>query len=253
MRGGGGEILLEAVDVGKRFGSVVALRDASMSVEAGTITCLLGDNGAGKSTLVGVLTGVHEPTSGQVRVRGQPVVFSSPREARARGIATVYQDLALLPLLSIWRNFFLGSEPTVGRGPLRRLDIRRCQDVARAAVEEIGVEVRDPDQPVEALSGGERQSLAIARALHFGADVLILDEPTASLGVKQTRTVIEAMERARSEGVGVVLVTHNPRHAHPVGDRFVVLLRGEVVADASADDMSLERLTGLMAGEQDSG
>ena len=246
-----GERLLEAVDVSKRFGSVVALRDASITIEAGTITCLLGDNGAGKSTLVGVLTGVHAPSSGELRSRGEPVTFSSPRDARSRGIATVFQDLALLPLMSIWRNFFLGSEPTVGWGPLRRLDARRCREVATEAVEGIGVAIHDPDAPARTLSGGERQSLAIARALHFGAEVLILDEPTASLGVKQTRTVIETIEEVRDEGMAVVLVTHNPRHAHPVGDRFVVLRRGEVIADESADDLSLERLTDLMAGDEE--
>ena len=153
--------------------------------------------------------------------------------------------------MSIWRNFFLGSEPTTGWGPFRRLDAERCREVSREAVEEIGVEIRDPDQPAETLSGGERQSLAIARALHFGADVLILDEPTASLGVKQTRTVLDVIEQARDDGVAVVLVTHNPQHAHPVGDRFVVLRRGEVVADEDAEEMSLERLTGLMAGEEE--
>lgn len=246
---GGGPAALEARRISKRFGSVLALQEASVRIEAGAITCLLGDNGAGKSTLVGVLTGVYPPTEGQVVVGGAEVSFASPRDARARGIATVYQDLALLPLMSIWRNFFLGSEPTRGWGPFSTLDVEQCRRTAREAVEAIGVEVRDPDQPAQTLSGGERQSLAIARALHFGADVLILDEPTASLGVKQTRTVLEATERARDEGVAVVLVTHNPHHAHPVGDRFVVLRRGEVVADDPADDMPLDRLTGLMAGE----
>lgn len=244
-----GDVALATLNVSKRFGRVSALRDVSMEIESGTITCLLGDNGAGKSTLVGVLAGVHPPTEGQVLVHGEAVSLRSPRDARARGIATVYQDLSLLPLMSIWRNFFLGSEPTRGPGPLGALDVGFCRRTAAEAVEAIGVEVRDPDQPVETLSGGERQSLAIARALHFGADVLILDEPTASLGVRQTRTVLEATEHARHEGAAVVLVTHNPHHAHPVGDRFVVLRRGEVVADDPVEEMPLERLTELMAGE----
>lgn len=243
------DVPLATEKVTKRFGRVLALSDASIEIESGTITCLLGDNGAGKSTLVGVLTGVYPPTEGHVLVHGEPVSFRSPRDARARGIATVYQDLSLLPLMSIWRNFFLGSEPTRGRGPLSALDVAHCRRTAAEAVEAIGVEVRDPDQPAETLSGGERQSLAIARALHFGADVLILDEPTASLGVRQTRTVLDATKHARDEGAAVVLVTHNPHHAHPVGDRFVVLRRGEVVADDPAGEMPLERLTDLMAGE----
>lgn len=240
--------ILAARGVTKRFGSVVALEDASVEFEAGTITCLVGDNGAGKSTLVGVLAGVHPPTEGEVRFRGEPVGFDSPREARARGIATVHQELALLPLMSIWRNFVLGSEPT--SGSLGLLDAERARETARSAMGEVGIEIPDLDRPAQVLSGGERQSLAIARALHSGAEVLILDEPTASLGVRQTRTVLEAVERARDAGAAVVLVTHDPHQAHPVGDRFVVLMQGEVIADASGDEMSLERLRELMAGEE---
>ncbi|MBW3534311.1 MAG: ATP-binding cassette domain-containing protein [Gemmatimonadetes bacterium] len=247
-RAGAGRPLLEARGVSKRFGGVAALEDASFEVRAGAITCLLGDNGAGKSTLVALLSGVHAPTAGELLRDGQPVSFASPRDARRRGVETVYQDLALVPLMSVWRNFFLGSEPTVGWGPLRRLDASRCRELAREALERTGIRVGDPDRAVATLSGGERQSLAIARALHHGADVLILDEPTAALGVRQTRTVLRAMESAREQGAGVVFVTHNPRHAHPVGDRFVVLRRGRVVADATREAMPLERLTELMAG-----
>lgn len=244
------EPLAEARSVTKRFGSVVALEEASMTIEAGTVTCLLGDNGAGKSTLIGIVAGVHPPDEGEVRVRGEPVTIDSPRDARSMGIATVYQDLALLPLMSVWRNFFLGSEPTVGWGPFRRIDVDTCRATAREQVEEIGVEIPEPDRPVGTLSGGERQSLAISRALYFGADVLILDEPTAALGVKQTRKVVDAIETARDRGAGVVFVTHDPHQAYPVGDRFVVLRQGRVVADTSADEVSRDRLTELMAGEE---
>ncbi len=235
-------------DVGKRYGSVVALEGVTVSVHAGTVTCLLGDNGAGKSTLVKVLSGVEQPTSGRYEIDGEGVRLGSPLEARAHGIATVYQDLAVIPLMSVWRNFFLGSEPTRGWGPLRRIDVDRCAQVAREELERAGIDVRDPSRPMASLSGGERQAVAVARALYFGAKVLILDEPTAALGVRQSGILLEAVERAKRRGVAVVFVTHNPLQAHPVGDRFVVLQRGRVVADAAKDEVSVERLTRWMAG-----
>ena len=193
--------LLEADRLSMRFGSVEALRDVSLSVDAGRVTCLLGDNGAGKSTLIRILSGVHRPTGGEYRVDGEPVAFASPRDALARGIATVHQDLALIPLMSIWRNFFLGAEPTRGAGPLRRIDVDLCRSAARDALAQLGVDARDVDQPVGTLSGGERQSVAIARAIHFGARVLILDEPTAALGVKQAAAVLRYVAAARDRGV----------------------------------------------------
>lgn len=241
--------LVEARGITKRFGAVVALDDASLCARAGEITCLLGDNGAGKSTLIKVLAGVHAPTSGTYRLEGRPVQFGSPRDALRQGIATVYQDLAMVPLMSVWRNFFLGSELTRGRGPLRRLDVGRCREVALEELAAMGIELRDADQPVESLSGGERQAVAIARALHFGARVLILDEPTAALGVRQSERVLELVVRAAERSVAVVLVTHNPNHAHPVGDHFVVLRRGRVVAECPRADINVDELTRLMAGE----
>ena len=233
---------VEARGITKRFLGVVALEDASLSARAGQITCLLGDNGAGKTTLIKVLAGVHAPTSGTYLLDGAEVRFGSPREALTQGIATVYQDLAMVPLLSVWRNFFLGSELTLGRGPWRRVDVGRCRRVALEEIALMGVELRDPEQPVQTLSGGERQAVAIARALHFGARLLILDEPTAALGVRQSERVLELVRRAAERGVAVVLVTHNPHHAHPVGDRFVVLRRGRVVADRSRAEITLEEL-----------
>jgi simple sugar transport system ATP-binding protein len=243
--------VLSVERVSKRFGNVVALRNVSMSVYPGRVTCLLGDNGAGKSTLIQILAGVHRPTEGQYLVDNQPVAFDSPRDALARGIATVYQDLAMIPLLSIWRNFFLGAEPSSTGGPLGRIDVAQCHRVVREELGHLGVEVRDPSQPVGTLSGGERQAVAIARAIHFGARVLILDEPTAALGVKQAAAVLRYIVKARDRGVGVVFITHNPHHAYPVGDRFVILRRGEVLGDYGRQEIRLEQLASTMAGGEE--
>ncbi|MCF6509911.1 sugar ABC transporter ATP-binding protein [Blastococcus sp. MG754426] len=243
-----GPPLLELRGVGKDYGSVIALDGIDATVRAGEVTCVLGDNGAGKSTLIKVLAGVHAADRGAVLLDGAPVTFGSPREALDAGIATVYQDLAMIPLMSIWRNFFLGAEPTRGWGPLRRFDAARAKEVTRRELAAMGIDIRDPDQPVGTLSGGERQSVAIARAVHFGARVLILDEPTSALGVKQAGVVLRYVAQARDRGVGVVLITHNPHHAHPVGDRFLVLNRGRSLGEFAKTDISREELTRLMAG-----
>jgi len=243
--------ILRVEGISKHFGSVVALRGVSLSVHGGRVTCLLGDNGAGKSTLIQILAGVHRPSEGRYLVDGEPVEFASPRDALARGIATVYQDLAMIPLLSVWRNFFLGAEPCTGVGPLRRIDVAHCQRVVLEELGRLGVQLRDPAQPVGTLSGGERQALAIARAIHFGARVLILDEPTAALGVKQAGMVLRYIAMARERGVGVVFITHNPHHAYPVGDRFVILRRGEVQGEYGREDLRLEELVGMMAGGEE--
>ena len=240
--------LLETRNVAKYFGHVVALSGISTVVRAGEVTCVLGDNGAGKSTLIKILSGVHRHDEGELLVDGSPVTFTSPRDALDRGIATVYQDLAMIPLMSIWRNFFLGREPTKGWGPWRRFDVAYAKQVCRKALAEMGIEIRDPDQPVGTLSGGERQSVAIARAVHFGARVLILDEPTSALGVKQAGVVLRYIVQARDRGLGVVFITHNPHHAYPVGDRFLVLKRGRSIGDYAKADITREELTRLMAG-----
>jgi simple sugar transport system ATP-binding protein len=240
--------LLELKDVGKDYGSVIALDGITTAVRAGEVTCVLGDNGAGKSTLIKVLSGVHRPTRGEVLLDGTPVDFGAPRDALDAGIATVYQDLAMIPLMAIWRNFFLGAEPTKGWGPFRRFDSAGAKDVTRRELAAMGIDIRDPDQPVGTLSGGERQSVAIARAVHFGARVLILDEPTSALGVKQAGVVLRYVAQARDRGVGVVLITHNPHHAYPVGDRFLILKRGRSLGDFAKSDIALDELTRLMAG-----
>jgi simple sugar transport system ATP-binding protein len=240
--------LLEVRDVGKTYGSVIALRDVSTVVNAGEVTCVLGDNGAGKSTLIKILAGLHQHDAGQLLVDGEPVRLASPREALDRGIATVYQDLAVVPLMSVWRNFFLGSEPTKGFGPFRMLDRRKARDETRWALADMGIDLRDAEQPVGTLSGGERQCVAIARAVYFGAKVLILDEPTAALGVKQAGVVLKYVAQARDRGLGVVLITHNPHHAYPVGNRFLLLKRGRSLGCFDKKDITLEELTRQMAG-----
>jgi simple sugar transport system ATP-binding protein len=240
--------LLEVRNVGKYFGNVIALSDVSVSVRAGEVTCILGDNGAGKSTLIKAFCGVHAPDEGEMLVDGRAVRFSSPREAKAYGIATVYQDLAMVPLMSIWRNFFLGSEPQKGFPPLRRFDVARAKRISREQLAQRGIDVRDPDQPVGTLSGGERQAVAIARAIYFGARVLILDEPTSALGVKQAGIVLKYILQSKERGIGVIFITHNPHHAFPVGDHFVLLNRGRVVGDYRKGEVSREELVRQMAG-----
>ncbi len=240
--------VLAAQGLGKSYGNIVALADVSTQVRPGTVTCVLGDNGAGKSTLIKILSGVHQHDAGRLLIDGARVRLRSPRDALDRGIATVFQDLALIPLMSVWRNFFLGNEPTVGFGPFRRFDVAAARRIARDELAAMGIDIRDPDQPVGQLSGGERQSVAIARAVHFGARVLILDEPTSALGVKQAGVVLRHIAQARDRGVAVVFITHNPHHAYPVGDRFLVLNRGRSQGDFGKGDLSLQKLITLMSG-----
>ncbi len=240
--------LLEAESLSKHYGNVVALKDVTMHVDAGEVTCILGDNGAGKSTFIKILSGVHAPDEGRLLVDGEEVHFTSPRDARAKGIATVYQDLAMVPLMSIWRNFFLGAEPRKGAGPLRVLDSGGAKEICRRELGEMGIDIRDPDQPVGTLSGGERQSVAIARAVYFGARVLILDEPTSALGVKQAGVVLRYVLQARERGVAVIFITHNPHHAYPVGDRFVILNRGRSLGNFAKSEIDQEELVRQMAG-----
>jgi len=239
---------LEVRNISKHFGSVVAINDISMAVHPGEVMCLLGDNGAGKSTLIKTLAGVHKPTSGDYFVDGKKVIFNSPRDALSHGIATVYQDLAMIPLMSVTRNFFLGSEPTTGRWPFKRFDMKQAHQIAREELLKMGIDIRDPDQPVGTLSGGERQSIAIARAVYFGAKVLILDEPTSALGVTQSGVVLRYIARARSRGIAVIFITHNPHHAYPIGDTFTILKRGRTLGTYTKQDLSRDEMIRLMSG-----
>jgi simple sugar transport system ATP-binding protein len=238
---------IEVRRVSKSFGHVAALRDVSLSAPKGAVTCLLGDNGAGKSTLIKLLSGVFRPDEGTVLVDGREVSFRSPRQALDAGVSTVFQDLATIPLMSIVRNFFLGREPT-RKAPLRLVDWRLAEQITRQALGEMGIALRDGSQPVGTLSGGERQSLAIARALHFGASVLILDEPTSALGVREAANALRHVQSVRDRGLAVILITHNVTHAYAVGDRFVVLDRGAVTAELERDEATSQELQELMAG-----
>ena len=243
-----GTPLLEVRNATKFFGNVIAVKDISVAVRAREVTCVLGDNGAGKSTLIKILSGVHRCDEGEVLVDGQPAHFTSPRDAREAGIATVFQDLATVPLMSVWRNFFLGSEPTVGKGVLRRIDVRDATRIMREEMAKMGIDVRDPDQTVGTLSGGEHQAVSIARAVYFGANVLILDEPTSALGVKQSGVVLKYIVQARERGLGVIFITHNPHHAYPVGDRFVILNRGRLMGDWKRGTITRDELVTKMSG-----
>ncbi|MGI8723277.1 MAG: ATP-binding cassette domain-containing protein [Geodermatophilaceae bacterium] len=240
--------MLEMRGIGKRYGSVVAVADISATVERGKVTCILGDNGAGKSSLIKILAGVHPHDEGQYLVEGEEVHFSSPRQALDCGIATVYQDLAVVPLMSVWRNFFLGSEPRIGVGPFKVIDRKAAKATARQALKEMGIVLADVEQPVGTLSGGQRQCVAIARAVHFGAKALILDEPTAALGVKQAGVVLKYVAQARDRGLAVILITHNPYHAYPVGDYFLLLKRGRSQGFSKKADITVADLTQQMAG-----
>jgi simple sugar transport system ATP-binding protein len=240
--------LMELVDVSKRFGTVIALEGISIAVNPGEVHCLLGDNGAGKSTLIKILAGVHRPSSGEMRLDGRAVSFASPRAALDSGIATVFQDLAMIPLMSITRNFFLGREPTKGRLLSRRIDMHRADAVVMEELARIGISVRDPQQAVGTLSGGERQCVAIARAMYHGARVLILDEPTSALGVHQAAIVLRYVAQARARGLGVVFITHNIHHAYPIGDVFTLLSRGRSAGTFRKADISETKVLEIMAG-----
>jgi simple sugar transport system ATP-binding protein len=240
--------IVEVVDISKHFGKVIALAGVSMKVNAGEVLCLLGDNGAGKSTLIKTLSGVHQPTSGEMFIDGKKVHFASPRDAQKLGIATVYQDLAMLPLMSIRRNFFMGREPLRKWGPVNVFDFKFADKVTRQEMTKIGIDIRDPNQAVGTLSGGERQTVAIARAVYFGARVLILDEPTSALGVRQTSLVLKYTNAVKQKGLGVIFITHNVRHAYAVGDRFTVLNRGTTLGTYTKDEIAIDELQTLMAG-----
>ncbi len=239
---------LELNNISKFYGNIIALTGVTTTVNPGEVTCVLGDNGAGKSTFIKILAGVHQHDEGTLLMEGEEVKFNSPREALGRGIATVYQDLAIVPLMSVWRNFFLGAEPKTGIWPFRQIDIEGAKRIAKEEMAKMGIDIRDVEQPVGTLSGGERQSVAIARASYFGARVLILDEPTSALGVKQSGVVLRRIIEARDQGLAVVFITHNPNHAYPVGDRFVILNRGQSMGNWAKEELSQAELTQLMAG-----
>lgn len=243
--------IVEMIDIEKHFGNIIALAGVSFNVYPGECHCLLGDNGAGKSTFIKTMSGVHQPTKGKILFEGSTMNFATPRDSMEAGIATVFQDLAMIPLMSVTRNFFMGREPTKGRGLLKRFDVDKANEITMDEMRRMGINLRGPDQAVGTLSGGERQTVAIARAVYFGAKVLILDEPTSALGVRQTSNVLATVDRVRSQGIGVVFISHNVRHALAVGDRFTVLNRGKTLGTAKRGEITPEELQELMAGGQD--
>ena len=232
--------IIELRDITKTYGAFTALNGVNLTVDEGTVTCVLGDNGAGKSTLIKTLAGLHPPTSGKILVDNKPTVFGSPRDALNAGIATVYQTLAVVDQMSVWRNFFLGNELTTSLGLLRDEEMKT---ITSNQLHDMGIDLPNVDVEVGQLSGGQRQVVSIARAVHFGARVIVLDEPTAALGVKQSGMVLRFIAAARERGVGVVLITHNPHHAYLVGDHFTILNLGRQVLDADRDEVSLAALT----------
>jgi simple sugar transport system ATP-binding protein len=241
--------ILELKNINKSFGPIEVLNDISLQVRAGEVLCLLGDNGAGKSTLIKIMSGVHWPSSGTVLMDGQPIAFKTPRYASDKGIATVHQFGGTFPLMSIGRSFFVGVEPTKGWGPFKIFDRKKANEIAVKSVQDFGItRIDDGDRLVGGLSGGERQSLAIARAVYFGARVLILDEPTAALGVKQASHVLRIVNQAKKRGLAVIFITHQVMHAMAVGDHFAVLIRGAIAADFKKGERTREEITDLMAG-----
>lgn len=243
--------IIQMKNIEKHFGSVIALAGVSLEVFPGECHCLLGDNGAGKSTFIKTMSGVHQPTHGEIFFEGKPMSFGDPRDAISAGIATVHQHLAMIPLMSVSRNFFMGNEPVKKVGPMKFFDHERANQVTMDEMRKMGINLRGPDQAVGTLSGGERQTVAIARAVHFGAKVLILDEPTSALGVRQTANVLATIDKVRKQGIAVVFITHNVRHALAVGDRFTVLNRGQTLGTAQRGQITPEELQDLMAGGQE--
>lgn len=251
MRRSGKDSLVWMEKITKKFGTITALQDVDFGVQAGEVRALLGDNGAGKSTLIKVLMGVYQPTSGQIYFEGQPVKISSPREARSIGIEAVYQDLALVNLMSITRNFFLGREMVKGLGPIRWLDTRKMNEICYRSLTDIGIEIRSASERVGSLSGGERQSIAIGRGVHFGAKVLILDEPTSALSVAETRKVLNYIQNARERGLAVIFITHNVHHVYMLADSYTVIRHARNVGTYFQGELTEDDIADLITGDRE--
>ena len=241
--------LIEIKNLVKRFGNFTALNGVSMDVFPGEVHALLGDNGAGKSTLIKVLAGVHPATSGTILIDGKEGKFSTPRQATDAGIGTVYQDLALNALTSVTRNFFLGRELKKGPGPFGVMKMDEMNEITINEMSKIGIDISDPEQPVGTMSGGQRQTLAIARAIYFGAKILILDEPTSALGQKQQMEVLKTIKGVQKLGhIAIILITHNEIHARLISDRYTFLSLGEIIGRGMAEELGGDDIKKLMAG-----
>lgn len=242
------EYRIEIRNISKHFGSVVALDDVSFGVRPGEVVGLIGDNGAGKSTAIKIISGFHKPSSGSILWEGDEVALDSPEDARRLGIQTVYQDLALINSLSIARNFFLRAEPKRKVGPFNFLDVRTMNLRTAEILRDIGIKDLNPATPVAALSGGERQAVAIGRTYYFGGRLLILDEPTSALSVKQTQKVFSIIREVKAKGAAVILIEHNMIHAHEISDRLVVIMHGKVFGDYRKSEVSVTDLERILAG-----
>lgn len=248
----GRDSLVWMENITKKFGTICALKDVSFGVDKGEVRALLGDNGAGKSTLIKVLMGIHQPTEGQIFFEGRPVLIHSPKEAREIGIEAVYQDLALVNLMSITRNFFLGREIIRKIGPFRFLDLKNMATICRTSLHDIGIEIRSANERVGSLSGGERQSIAIGRGVYFGAKVLILDEPTSALSVAETRKVLSYIENARERQLATIFITHNVHHVYMVADSYTIIRQGHNVGTYRKGELSEEDIADLITGDRES-
>ncbi|HEX4222679.1 MAG TPA: ATP-binding cassette domain-containing protein [Pseudonocardiaceae bacterium] len=242
------ESLLEVDSIDKNFGAVRALSGASLALARGEITALVGDNGAGKSTLVRCITGVHRPDAGSIRFNGTEVHFHAPEDARALGIETVYQDLALVEDLTVWQNLFLNREITRGIGPLRLLDKRAMIASAEKTLSRLAVNVPSVRSTVRRMSGGQRQSIAISRAISWGSTLVIMDEPTAALGVRETRAVEELIRRLREEGITVLLISHDFDQVMRLSDQVWVMRQGTVAGGRRTSETTGEQIVAMITG-----
>ncbi|GGD98321.1 sugar ABC transporter ATP-binding protein [Aureimonas endophytica] len=245
----GAQPILEISNLSKHFGAVRALNDFSMTIRPGEVVALAGDNGAGKTTLIKSISGVFRPTGGEIRLDGKPVSFGTPQEARASGIETIYQDLALADNLTIGGNIFLGREPMTRKfGFLPVIDRKKMAAAARDTMALLDFHVSRMDAPVSNFSGGQRQAVAIGRAVYWNARILIMDEPTAALGVPEQRKVISLIHQLKAQGRGVIFISHNLQDIFAVSDRIVVLRRGVMAGERRIAETTHDEVVKLMVG-----
>jgi ABC-type sugar transport system ATPase subunit len=244
-----GQPLLAAIDLNKHFGGLVAVDHVSLEVRAGEVVGLLGDNGAGKSTLIKMISGVYHPDGGRLVLNGQEVSFSSPQDARNAGIETIYQDLALCENLDAGANIFLGREPVRrALGVLKTVDRGRMLTESKRILNQLDIRIPRLSRPISQMSGGQRQAVAIARAVYWNARLMIMDEPTAALGVPEQRKVLALVRTLKGHGVGVIIISHNLQDVFDVADRVVVMRRGRAVGERRVAETSTSDLLGLMVG-----
>ncbi|MGY8751625.1 MAG: ATP-binding cassette domain-containing protein [Fidelibacterota bacterium] len=236
---------LHLKNIYKSFGNITALNDVSMSTKSGKIHCILGDNGAGKSSLVNIISGVFQPDQGEYQLNNEPIKLKSPRQAIDLGISTVYQNLAIIPIMNIYRNFFLGNEPLKNIF-FKTIDRDYAIETTINELEKFDISIKDPERPAGELSGGERQILAISRALYFGAKILILDEPTSALGVKESNKVVEQILMLKAQNINVILVSHNIDQAFELGDEFFILKNSKMVGSFKKSETSANKLRTIL-------